>query len=690
VPLLIGIPVAYGIASTLVAFVSNENPDLRYDVTANSDAQALYLGENIYRDPADGYTGQLYTPLFPALVGLLHRVQLWAGWSVTVNLLATVALAGLAAWLAYPRGEGSAVRRGFALAGAAGVGLLAWWFVDCLRFSLLYEGRADHLAWAFSLTGLVVLAHRGTESRRALAVAVVLLSAGFWTKQTTVTVSLVAVVWTGALAALGLVPRRTFAGLAAGLVVVNGLVMAIVNLATDGWQYYFAFELGRRQPKFAEYVPSLHELLRVTGIALGACALVGAAALANAWTAARERPGPRGSNRGDARIASVLVAFIVLSAPLAVYFRTKVGADVNSYIGLAWALGLLFALAYRHAQSSAGTALVAAACVAALFVVAVRPGYNLGSLTVAALGEKGGYEKLSPEVVAYARSHIVWEQTYANLNVEPQRSIYPNFFNITDLLAAGRQPIYLVNALLDRRFDAVAPIRFADDQTYRYWDYYMSGVKAHEANYTWKLNQVIKSGYGPQQAPVLGLLERSPGPPRSPWMRHCFGPFELAGKSFDIRRGGGFWCASGTDGLTLRRTPARFSEVHAEGVDSIAGELKVTLPGRADWFTLSLEQDGRPGWVMKGRAREDVLYLSLVSGDLEESAQVRLGEDRTVALTFARSVRPALGSGSARREVRVALPEVAANDLSLKGSRTSGVRFDLEGVSLTGERPGSG
>ena len=78
----------------------------------------------------------------------------------------------------------------------------------------------------------------------------------------------------------------------------------------------------------------------------------------------------------------------------------------------------------------------------------------------------------------YARDHLVWEQVQSDLNVEPQGSIYPNFYNFVDLLAAGRQPVYLVDALLDRRFDAVAPFRFAPGAVTLFWEIYASGAGA--------------------------------------------------------------------------------------------------------------------------------------------------------------------------------------------------------------------
>jgi hypothetical protein len=321
---------------------------------------------------------------------------------------------------------------------------------------------------------------------------------------------------------------------------------------------------------------------------------------------------------------------------------------------------------------------VAAACVVVLFAVALRPGYNLGPLTVAGLGEEESYGEVAPETLEYARSHLVWEQVHADLNVDPQESIYPNFFNITDLLAAGLQPLHLVEALIDRRFDAVAPLRFANAQTKLYWDLYTSGLNRYEPNYIWKLNEVIQAGYGPARAPVLGMLERSPGPSRAPWMRDCFAPLGAGGLEFQIRRGGGFWCEADGDVLVLRRTPAPWSEVQASGVEEIAGSLAVTLPRGSGSFSVA-KLTGR--WLLRGRAQGDRVAVDLVvDGRVAGSARLSPGRSGRVRLQLGES-----GSGSATvrgsgDRAEVTLPATPDGVLSLRASRSSGARFDLAGL----------
>ncbi len=104
-PLLFGIPVLLGIAVMVSHLVSRSCPYLAA-TTTNTDAEVLYLGHTIYQNPAHGYTGMVYTPLYVAVVALLDHVHLWAGWSSPVTIGACFSLQGLAVWLAYdPAGK---------------------------------------------------------------------------------------------------------------------------------------------------------------------------------------------------------------------------------------------------------------------------------------------------------------------------------------------------------------------------------------------------------------------------------------------------------------------------------------------------------------------------------------------------------------------------------------------------------
>jgi len=703
-PLLVAVPVFLAIAGALGSLLTTAHPDLGFSTTANSDAEALYLGTTIHQDPADGHTGQVSTPFFPFLVSLLHRVELWAGWPVLVNIAAALALVAVAARLAHDGSGSTRPERGLALVGAVAMGGFAWWLVSVLPVNVLYEGRNDHTAWFLALTGLVLLARAVDRSAWPLVGAALLLSAGFWTKQTTIVATAAAVVWILALAVVGAVRPRRAAAFCLGLAAGNLALLGLLNLLTDGWEFFYNFQLASEQPKVATFWPSLREFFRYAALALAFPALLAAGIALAARSheprsrAAPDRPLGRRlpeaatvlSRSPDARLASLLVLLLVIAIPATVYFRLKVGAESNQYVGVLWAVGLLAAVAYRRSRDRVGTALLASAALVVLFVAAQGPGYAIRSYWIAPLSRSTDYSEISPELIRYARSHLVWEQLHSDLNVEPQRSIYPNFYNFVDLLAAGEQPEYFVDALLDRRFDAVAPIRFAEGGVRAYWDLYASGAGRHEEGYIWKLNQVIRAGYAPAAGLPAGFLGRRPGPSLAPWMRRCFGPFRLAGAEFAIRTGGGLWCRDTATSLRLRGTPAASSEIHAlEAVDAVGGRLTVVLPRAGGAFRISLRGENRRGWELRGAALpggalrvEAWLDGRRVDGGVARRARAGAGVRTTLALRRSPSREVALSAE--RGEVMVGLPAIGSGDLSMRGSRGSDVRLDLGRLRLDG------
>lgn len=56
---------------------------------------------------------------------------------------------------------------------------------------------------------------------------------------------------------------------------------------------------------------------------------------------------------------------------------------------------------------------------------------------------------------AYARDHLVYEQNHGALNATSGGAVWPNIDNFLGEVVAGRRPRYLLDALLERRFDAV-------------------------------------------------------------------------------------------------------------------------------------------------------------------------------------------------------------------------------------------
>ena len=477
------------------------------------------------------------------------------------------------------------------------MGAVAWWLVSALGLNLLYEGRADHVAWAFALFGLVMLARGG---RRDTVAAVVLLSAAFWAKQNTLVVAVAAALWMLAGPLLGAWDWRRGLTFCAALLALNLAILGLLSLLTGGWAFYFVFELGLDHPKVSTFGDYAREGARAVGFGLVLALLVAVGGLLEARLSGGQRRVRTMLARSfDLRLLTLLGLFLILGFPAAVYFRTQLGGDTNQYIGLAWAVGMVLAVAYRRAAGRQWTALVAAGALVLAFVVAVIPGGKVASLNVAEAGQSREFEELPAPWLDYARSHLMYEQVHADLNVKPQGVVYPNLYNFADLLSVGRQPRYLVDALLDRRFDAVKPIGFASPQELLFWEIYASGNGREESSYIWKLNQVIESGYAPAPGLPEGFLARRAGPPLAPWMADCFGPFDVGALEFEIRDGGGFWCRAGEGVLVLRRTPAAVTELHAtEKVDGLSGSLDVTLPrGR---FELRLSGEGDEIWKLRG------------------------------------------------------------------------------------------
>ena len=119
-------------------------------------------------------------------------------------------------------------------------------------------------------------------------------------------------------------------------------------------------------------------------------------------------------------------------------------------------------------------------------------GFDRGSINIIIppLENAVQWPQISSELRSWAKDHTLYLPVYSDLNVPRGGPLYPNEYNITDKLASGLQPMFLVRALLERRFDAVAPFSFVE-----FNDEYASGFGKYEENYMWKLNEVIAAGY---------------------------------------------------------------------------------------------------------------------------------------------------------------------------------------------------
>jgi hypothetical protein len=202
------------------------------------------------------------------------------------------------------------------------------------------------------------------------------------------------------------------------------------------------------------------------------------------------------------------------------------------------------------------------------------------------------WPQISSELRSWASDHTLYEPLYADLNVPQGGPLYPNFYNFADKLAAGDQPMFLVQALLDRRFDGVAPFSLGEDP-------YTSGYGKWEENYLWKLNEVIAARYVAGPGLPTGVLGRRPGPEQAAWMSHCFGPFAAGGASFRIHRGGGFWCSFEPGRLRLVRAPTPLSEVVTTEPARLAGTIAVSLEGQASAQVNLVLEGGHATWMAR-------------------------------------------------------------------------------------------
>jgi len=815
-----------GVGVSLARLLATADPATQFGSTVNADAAALYLGGPLYQDPEDGYSGILYGPFLPAVVSLLFQLSLWGGWPLLLTILATLAMVAVAAGLAHRPVTRAPGDRVLAVLEGLGIGALGWALAACIQLNGIFGGNGmhDQVAWALALGGVVLVPAASRGSRAATVGAVLLLTAGFWTKQNALLASVAAVGWLGLGAALGAVRARRAVAFAAALAGINAFLLGAVNLLTGGWEMFFNFVVPSRHPlgdlgdaPVPRLIPKylLEDVLPATALALFVVGAVWLAVGAGAWLRARRGEGRsplvpagaaarrlgaelrrpavvalplvvtiaaavwfrqagaidlyfltapeetvsrfmmtvaipglvllalfsallavalagrealrrrgRGASTGPATerapwsLASLLMFLIAVVVPISFFFRQKIGADDNYYIGVAWALAFLAAIGWRRARAGIGTGLAAAGVLVAVFaaMVAVSPGAeeedrlnsvnlpNLARTTTAdqhdtwltvffprpglvPLNEPGS---VLPELRAYARGHLVYSEGLGDINLRPQGVVWPNYDNFSGNLAAGQQPGYLLDAWLDRRFDAMTPPFNTDERK----EQFVSGSGRWEENYLWKLNRVIRAGY--QDSPTLPdeLYERRPGPHAAPWMRTCFGPFAAAGTTWRINRGGGFWCRPpGTDRLELRDTPAPYTDVRtSEEVTGASGTLGVSGPARGA-FEVTVEREDEPPLRLRGEpARGGGTRLTPYRG-AQAGAPLTVppapgapggGLELALEPGGAASLEPsAAGAGRAR----VALPSIADGAvLRLGATRGSGVGFDLAGLRTTAAR----
>jgi len=817
VPLLFAVPVLGGVIVSLVRLLATADPDAKFGTTVNADASALWLGQPLYQDPEDGYSGILYGPLLPIVVSALFRVSMWTGWPLVLTILATLTMVGLAAGLAYRPVSHALGDRALAVLEALGIGALGWAAAASIQLNGIYGGNGmhDQVACAFGLAGVFLVPRAARGSRLALVGAVLLLSAAFWTKQNAIIASLAAVGWLGLGAILGAIRWRRAVGFALALLGLNAALLGAANVATGGWEMVFNFLVPSRHPlgdlggpiqatpvKFVQedFLPAatlalvvaavtwlgvgvgrvLHQrararrgdgpppsvLVRAAARRLGSqlrrprivalplvltlltavafrraeklnlyfltapsergqrfleglllpslallvlLAVLLAAALGTQEVLRRRRAGAEPISSRDALakpwgLGSLLVVFLAVGFPLSFVFRQKIGADDNYYVSLVWVIAFAGALGWRRARARRDAGLVAAAGLVALFaaMVVISPGpeeegrqnaVNLPEFARTGPDQEGDSwltvffprtglvplnepDEVSPDLRAYARTHLVYSDGYGDLNVRPQGLVWPNYDNFSGNLAGNIQPGYLLDAWLDRRFDALNGTFETDERK----ELFASGGGQWEENYLWKLNAVIRAGYEQRPDAPEDLWERRPGPSRAPWMRNCFGPFQVGATAWRINHGGGFWCrAPGTDRLTLRDTPAPYSDVRTVGeVTRAGGALGVSLP-RPGAFDVSFEREGEPPARLHGTpAPGGGMALSAYEGRKLTGRATVTGRRVELALARGADEGPLRLSATGPGRAALAVPSLEGGAvLRLGATRGSGAQFEL-------------
>lgn len=697
-PLLILIPVAAGIAVGFARLLQTTHPVYGWSMSINADAEAIYLGQWPFRDPADGFTGDAYTPLYPALVSVLHHIKLWTGWPIVVTLLSAFGIAAMIAGLAYtPPARRTAAARLAAVGQAAGMGALGASFVFGLQRSSFYEARPDHFTWLLAFGAILLIPRAARGGVGPKAAVVVLLTLAFWAKQTAL---ITAVAFCGVVLLLvlgGRIRASAAAAWAAALVLLNAGIVVTLDALTHGWQSRFNFDIALPVTRsLGDIVPDAF-----ARVSPALAFLAGFAALA--WVAAgRPRPTAGAPRAGRwlreasdrSMIAVGLGLMALLGAAAGVYTRRYLDGDDNNLIPMLWALGGLCALAYRAAAARDATAVAAGVGIVLAFASTFAPGDGRWRLRGGDFVPEQTWSDLPPAIEALASRKLLWDPLLSDLNVAHQRVIHPNTLHIQEALMRGSRPRVFERALLGRRFGGIFGLSSTTDDRGGF-----EGVE-WEDGYFWKINQVILLKY--RAAPQLPRLPageaytalepsvlRVPraGPDPAPWVDNCFSPFRLLGREFRIHRGGGFWCAEPGGVLAMRGTPAALTELVSTGsLRRVRGVMRTVQAARAGGWRVEL--DG--GWTVSARvssAAEGVTVSAGAPGSATRSVVVdRAVLHRTrgrITFVLAPGRRVALARGRSASTLRLTLPEPhEPAKLHFWATRGSDPTFDLRGLRV--------
>ena len=305
---------------------------------------------------------------------------------------------------------------------------------------------------------------------------------------------------------------------------------------------------------------------------------------------------------------------------------------------------------------------------------------------VAPLERTQEYREVPPELVAYARTNLVWEQVQSDLNVEPQGSLYPNFYNVVDLLAAGKQPLLpgatpcstAASTRWRRSASAPGPGRACTGTSTRR----AAGEEEDELHLEAEPGDRAPATRRRRVRP-RAFSRVGPGPSRAPWMRDCFGPFDAAGMEFGDpprrrllvpgRRRRRSSC-----GRRPRRSPR---SMPSSPWSRWAGRARPAQRGPGDRLPdggRRARLGARPAAGRDGGARltasvDGAPVGSPVTLDAEAAGEA-------LAISFETAEPGDAGLLAAGRGVVARLPSVAGGDLSIKAARDSGARVELGGL----------
>ncbi len=573
-------PALFDFLKNLWVLLGIRAPHLDWPQMVFCDALLAYRGDPLYANPALGPTSVTYNPGFPYLIGALLHVKAWTGWGLLVNQLAVLGLAALTGTSA-----AAAVKtplrpwlRGL-LALALGALSLRLMTQLSAHAHLLYQARADHLAWLLAGLGFASLWTRQRWRVRCWSSAL-LLALGFWTKQTTAAWSVAAALaWL--LLGDGPRPRRFLQWSSLGAA-IHLLTWGVLHVTTHGWYT----ELIWIRPLSAlsqvtEFSTHLRGLLVRSGGVLGATLF--AASLA--WGAQA-----RASRNAKPGLLQALLLTLPLGAAAACQFSRGQGADLNQFIGLGWLVGWLASVSIAHLLDGIWVPLA----------LALAAGFSW----TAPMGVKLKPTDLPPSQY-YDEAHTLAELApsplfhyhYCGSN-RPGEPVIPNANNLVSLKAADWVPMSLIDQFLDGGFRATTTFQIQTP----FWDSYASHGTLDEGFFS-RLDALILRRY--ESRPGGGLLLPKSPFPTDAWERTCFMPPLHApdGTLFAQRQGLGFWCAATPDASRaffrpLPKADREYSEICSPPLRNLVGaELTFrALPGEAASFAIRLRQGAR-NWV---------------------------------------------------------------------------------------------